>query len=500
MKLTTAQIDRAAGVLLTTGCGDALGVPYEFATPPGPDDPAEMLGGGLGNGAPGEWSDDTATAVAIAEVAATGTDLASATALEAIAEGFLRWFAGDPPDVGIQTSAVLRATRHRLADGETGAARVMRAAAREYAARTPHSGGNGALMRTAGVALAHLGDCPSDRPNDRERCATAARLIAELTHADPLAGDSCVLWSEAIRVAVLEARVDVLSGLDLIPPARRDQWRHWLDAALDSTRLGHEFTPNGFTVTALQAAIAAITHTPVDAGIPCLHLQDALHAAVRIGHDTDTVAAIAGGLLGARWGASAVPWRWRRAVHGRDGADGRDLTSLAVSTTRGGDDPTRWPTARQRLYSEPAASGVTPHPHDPDVLLGTHRSRGHGATAVVAACRVGREQACFGEATVVVESRLIDSDHEDDNPNLAFVLYDAADAVRGLREEGHTVLLHCVAAQQRTPSIAAAYSVLLGHGPDEARAAVRQTLPDSRGRGRPWDAVGSVQDLGERRK
>jgi hypothetical protein len=69
--------------------------------------------------------------------------------------------------------------------------------------------------------------------------------------------------------------------------------------------------PNGFVVTALQAAYAAIRQTPVPADDPARHLQDALVAAVRIGHDTDTVAAIAGGLLGARWGASAVPATWR---------------------------------------------------------------------------------------------------------------------------------------------------------------------------------------------
>lgn len=55
-------------------------------------------------------------------------------------------------------------------------------------------------------------------------------------------------------------------------------------------------------------------------------------------------------------------------------------------------------------------------------------------------------------------------------------MYDAADAVRGLRAEGHTVLLHCVAGEQRTPSVAVAYGVLLGHGADETRQAVRAAL------------------------
>src|SRR6476620_5144577 len=50
MELTTGQCDRAAGVLLAQACGDALGVPYEFATPP--DGEPRMVGGGLGPYAP----------------------------------------------------------------------------------------------------------------------------------------------------------------------------------------------------------------------------------------------------------------------------------------------------------------------------------------------------------------------------------------------------------------------------------------------------------------
>lgn len=48
--LTTAQTDRAAGVLLATAAGDSLGVPYEFGSPPRANELAEMKGGGLGRG------------------------------------------------------------------------------------------------------------------------------------------------------------------------------------------------------------------------------------------------------------------------------------------------------------------------------------------------------------------------------------------------------------------------------------------------------------------
>ena len=75
--LSGAQRDRAAGVLLATACGDALGAGYEFGPPLPADQPVGMVGGGPFGWAPGEWTDDTSMAVAIAEVAATGADLRS---------------------------------------------------------------------------------------------------------------------------------------------------------------------------------------------------------------------------------------------------------------------------------------------------------------------------------------------------------------------------------------------------------------------------------------
>ena len=247
-------------------------------------------------------------------------------------------------------------------------------------------------------------------------------------------------------------------------------------------------------MTALQAAVAAIVTTErAGDGCRARHLQLALHNAVRIGDDTDTVAAIAGGLLGARWGASAVPWRWRRAVNGWPGLDGIDLVALATLTVNGGQpDHKGWPTADVVPYDEPASSTAVPHPYDDGVLLGTHATRGHEVDAVVSLCRVGRHQECFGGATEVIHSRLHGQRRSAANENLEFMLYDAADAVRGLRAEGKRVLLHCVAAEQRTPSVAVAYGVLLGHPVEEARRDVPGGMASARGSGRVWDAVASI--------
>ncbi len=56
-----------------------------------------------------------------------------------------------------------------------------------------------------------------------------------------------------------------------------------------------------------------------------------------------------------------------------------------------------------------------------------------------------------------IDVRLIDDDGPDCNPNLDFVLTDTVRLIEQLRHEGRTVLVHCVAAQSRTPTVAALY-------------------------------------------
>jgi ADP-ribosylglycohydrolase len=183
-------------------------------------------------------------------------------------------------------------------------------------------------MRTAIVGLTRL--------HDRNATARSAEAVAAFTHPDPLATDSCILWSEAVRIAVLEDRFDLDSGLDLIASDRRAQWAGWIEDATGADPAS--FPNNAFTVTALQAAWAAITSTPGhnDPAAGTTHLPAALHAAVHAGNDTDTVTAIAGGLLGARWGLSAIPQEWRDMVNGWPNLRDPDLVDLALRTAAGG--------------------------------------------------------------------------------------------------------------------------------------------------------------------
>lgn len=305
MKLSTEQSDRAAGVLLGTAAGDALGAGYEF-THPAPGTIVDMIGGGPFDWAPGEWTDDTSMAAAVALAAKGGVDIGSGPGLDAVAANFVAWYDTKPADIGNQTRAVLG---YRSPSAEDMTSRA--------ASLTGRTGGNGSLMRTAPVALAFL--------DDGDRCQAAAEAVSALTHSDPRAGEACRLWSFAIRHAVLHGTFEGV--------------RLWLDTAdsaaefwgplLDEAEKGQpsDFPNNGWVVHALQTAWWAITNADDFVG--------ALERCVLAGGDTDTTAAIAGGLVGARWGASAIPSKWRGVLHGYPALTGDDLVALAADITGG---------------------------------------------------------------------------------------------------------------------------------------------------------------------
>jgi ADP-ribosylglycohydrolase len=311
--LDRAQLDRACGVLLASAAGDALGAGYEFGPPLADDVLVAMAGGGAFGWAAGEWTDDTSMAIAIAEAAASGADLREAHAQDHIVGRWVEWSVS-AKDVGRQTSYV-------LAHVDGGGAAAALAASWDWHQRTGRSAGNGSLMRTGPVALSYLDDAAA--------LAQSARGLSNLTHFDPEAGDACLLWCLAIRHAVLTGHLDVRVGLGLVPDERRAAWAQRLDVA--ETSRPRDFTRNGRVVEALQAAWCAIATTAPGSD----HLRRSLETAVRSGGDTDTVAAIAGALLGAGHGASAVPAAWQRSLHGWPGLASADLIELATRICRG---------------------------------------------------------------------------------------------------------------------------------------------------------------------
>lgn len=239
--------DRARGVVLGMAVGDALGAPFEFNPPIGPDAAVAMFGGGSFGWAPGEWTDDTSMAIPLVRVLADGGRLDNPDALARVVRDWREW-ALAAPDVGTQTRNVLGRLGPDATEADARAA--SEAVHDEHCGR---SGGNGSLMRTAPVVLAQL--------DDEFALIAAARRVSELTHWEADAGDACAIWCVAAARAIASGSLDVRSAVDTsVPDAERAAlWHRRLDEAerLEPSGIAN----NGWVVAALQAAWSAISRS-----------------------------------------------------------------------------------------------------------------------------------------------------------------------------------------------------------------------------------------------
>ena len=286
------QRTRLDGCLVGQAVGDMMGLPYENLSRRRVnrlarfDRPRFFFGYGCG-------SDDTEHAGLTAEAAAFARGDVAAFRRR-LASGLRRWFLAGPPGVGLAT---LKACA-RLCLGVSPANSGV------------HSAGNGPAMRAAvlGVAV------------PPERLAAFVEASTLLTHTDPRALAGATVVAELAQVAdrlvpgdgPAWLRASAARGRGDLEPLTR----HLLAAA--------DALEAGVTVSGFAAAIGCgrgvsgfVAHTvPVAAYAFFRHPDDyraAVEAVVRCGGDTDTVAAVAGALVGSRVGVAGVPAAWRAA-------------------------------------------------------------------------------------------------------------------------------------------------------------------------------------------
>ncbi len=298
--------DRALGALLGVHVGDCLGATLEFSDWASirhqyPHGLTDIVGGGPFGWPAGHATDDTdlTRAVVLAYTRPMTGDL-----VRDAANYMLDWFEGSwpgrvlgsrPDDVGGATAVALR-TYGRTCDPYSCGAGVGQA-------------GNGSLMRAIPTAVF---------TRNAERRVAESISISAITHDDPRCTIACAAYNE-VAAALIEGRTvaeAVDAGIDTAARAGRN-------SVANALRMGASLTLS-------VAAETGVTHVPgagyvldsLSLAVSALQDQRGFEAAlidiVRLGYDTDTNGAIAGGLLGALHGADAIPPRWLAPLQFRE--------------------------------------------------------------------------------------------------------------------------------------------------------------------------------------
>ena len=289
--------ERIAGGMWGLLIGDAVGVPYEFRAPaklpreaaidlvPPPDFAPTRP-----HVPPGTWSDDGAQALCLLQSLLSCGELS----LRDLGGRLLHWLhygelavGGEVFDVGNQTRAALDRLEQGVAPEQAGP-------------RREQDNGNGALMRVLPLALWHRGD-------DRELCTLAAQQ-GLVTHGHARSQLCCALyclWARAELEGAHDGWNDALQRLSPLLPEHEDWERELHEHVLAFAAP----TGSGYVVDCLISARYALQAGDYAAVI---------RRAIALGHDTDTTAAVAGGIAGIRCGEAGIPAAWRNALRGRE--------------------------------------------------------------------------------------------------------------------------------------------------------------------------------------
>jgi ADP-ribosyl-[dinitrogen reductase] hydrolase len=285
-KCAEAIRDRAVGAMVGLAVGDAVGTTLEFKSRDSYAYLTDMVGGGPFHLKPGEWTDDTSMALAIAASLLDQPDLDPLDLMQR----FVSWrehgeYSCGCKDIGITVSSAL--------------SRFQRTGDPSAGSTDPMSAGNGSLMRLAPVAIVHW--------SDRRRLADVAARQSRTTHGAAEAVDACVAFAHVLadaisgkpRSIVMAARANDYAGA--VNNIMAGSWRGKRRAQIKSS---------GYVAHSLEAALWCVGRTA--------DFRSAILLAANLGEDADTTAAIAGQLAGALYGVDGIPHDWLGRLAWRD--------------------------------------------------------------------------------------------------------------------------------------------------------------------------------------
>lgn len=288
---------------------DALGVPVEFTSRRERElDPVKgMRQYGTHNQPGGTWSDDSSMTLA------TLDSIKSARGIDDkdIMDKFLAWYRegkytpfGEVFDIGMATARAL--SRYGMGEEPT-----------KSGGNGEKDNGNGSLMRILPVCL-YLFERQKTICTSEDESIYVIHNVSALTHGHLRSQMACGMYYFLVK-AILEKDGTLTERLQeglnkAFEYYRKDFGNHaelkWYSRLFDLNTFqkapSEQIKSSGYVVDTMEAAVwCLVTTDSYDA---------AVLKAVNLGDDTDTVAAVTGGLAGLYYGYESIPDAWLEAI------------------------------------------------------------------------------------------------------------------------------------------------------------------------------------------
>lgn len=304
------ETNKVVDALLGVAIGDAVGVPFEFSSREKMlTNPAEgMIGYGTHGQPAGTWSDDSSLTFCLADALCQGFDL------RLIALKFIAWYDqyewtahNDLFDIGITTSGAITRLIQLLKTNH------LEELDRQKLYGDEHENGNGSLMRILPLLFYIKGI-------DLKEQFDIVWEVSALTHRHIRAAMSCMIYLNFAEklldgkdktVAYAETRKEISTLWEAIdfPESERKQFKRLIQNDIRATSM-NDINTGGYVIEVLESGFWFLLNKN--------NYRDTILSIINLGHDTDTSAAIVGGLAGIYYGADKMPQNWINMLARKD--------------------------------------------------------------------------------------------------------------------------------------------------------------------------------------
>jgi len=299
-------MNKVRDALIGLAVGDAIGVPVEFQSREELDkNPViDMREYGTYNQPKGTWSDDSSLTFCLADSLISGYNLKD------IANKFIAWRDnnewtphGNVFDIGITTNKSISKLKKHIYDNNEESIKSINSDADEF------TNGNGSLMRILPIYF-YIKDFQIKKQFE------IIWEVSALTHGHIRSAISCLIYLVLIDEILngktkfeaykeTQQKIKTFFQLQQISEFEQKHFRRLIDKDISKVKR-KEIQSSGYVIHSLEASFWCFLNSK--------SYKETILNAVNLGHDTDTTAAIVGGLAGIYYGEQAIPVNWRNSL------------------------------------------------------------------------------------------------------------------------------------------------------------------------------------------